>query len=79
MKDILKGAGIVLVSGILAIGFGWMLGSGASWWILNLHGDQSAQQERPVWFCIEGKIYEKIDQVYVTVSPDRACLPVDKK
>lgn len=72
MKDILKGAGLTLLICLSIIWFGWCLGQYAS-------ATMYTAQERPVWYCIEGKIYEKIDQVYVTVSPDRACLPVDKK
>jgi len=76
LKDVLKGAGlaVILIGGFIMLG--WGLGM--------LAGKIFATQiehltERPVWYCIEGKVYEKISDTYITVVPSRTCLPVIKE
>lgn len=76
IKDVFKGAGwaVLLISGFIMLG--WCLGM--------LAGKLLAPQierlaERPIWYCIEGKVYEKIEDTYITVVPSRTCLPVSKQ
>ena len=74
VKEVLKGASFVIAGMVGAIVFGWGLGEIASTFIIAPGGNKV----QPVWYCVEGKIYEKIDDVYVTVNPARSCLPVIK-
>lgn len=76
MKDIFKGAaaGIFLIAAFITLG--WGLGMLAG----KLFAPQIERLvERPVWYCIEGKVYEKVSDTYVTVVPARTCLPVIKE
>jgi hypothetical protein len=73
MLDVLKGAGWVFLVFFGSILFGWGLGTITSKLIFPVQ-----PTVQPVWYCIEGKLYEKISDVYVTVSPARSCLPVIK-
>lgn len=72
IKDVAKGAGwtVLLISSFALLG--WSLGEIASRYIFD-------RTERPIWYCIEGKVYEKVSDTYVTVSPARSCLPVIKE
>ena len=74
-KNILTGA---FVSVILVFCFallGWGLGKLGG---MILAPDIERIAAQPVWYCIEGKVYEKISDTYVTVVPARTCLPVIK-
>lgn len=76
IKDVLKGAGcsILIIVGFTM--FGWGLGMLAG----KLFAPSIERlAERPMWYCIEGKVYEKISDTYVTVVPSRTCLPVTKE
>ena len=76
IKDVLKGAGwtILLIGSFVMLG--WSLGAIAG----KLFAPQIERlAERPVWYCIEGKVYEKVSDTYVTVVPARTCLPVTKE
>jgi hypothetical protein len=43
---------------------------------LGYTNSNSTETNQKVWYCIEGKIYEKFGEHYVTVVPARTCLPV---
>jgi len=30
----------------------------------------------PIWYCIDGHVYEKVGEYYASVVPARTCLPV---
>lgn len=76
MKDAFKGAAIVIASCITAMVLGWGFGQLVSHLFLN---DQIKRiSTPPIWYCIEGKIYEKFGDTYATVVPARSCLPVSK-
>lgn len=71
MKDVTKGVLTVLflMAGFVAVG--WLLGKLASDYVNTLH-----TETHPVWYCIDGKLYERFGDVYATVVPARGCLPI---
>lgn len=76
IKDVLKGAGwaLLLIPSFVLLGWGFgMLATK----ILSFGTKRFTPQ--PIWYCIEGKVYEKISDTYVTVVPARTCLPVIKE
>lgn len=76
IKDVLKGAAwaLLLIPGFVLLG--WGLGMLAMK-ILSFGTERLTPQ--PVWYCIEGKVYEKVGDTYITVVPARTCLPVIKE
>jgi Na+/citrate or Na+/malate symporter len=74
IKEILKMASFIIAGMVGAIIFGWGLGAIAGKFFIA----PALAASPPVWYCIEGKIYEKVSDVYVTVNPARSCLPVIK-
>lgn len=76
MKDALKSLGAVLLFTSVCLTGGWAFGQLLGW----IFAPQLNRISAPsVWYCIEGKIYEKISDTYVSVSPARTCLPVNKE
>ena len=74
IKEVLKMASFIIAGMVGAVMFGWGLGQLASKFIIT----PAFNAPQPVWYCIEGKVYEKISDFYVTVNPARSCLPVTK-
>ena len=71
LMDVIKGLFYVLLVSIAILSgsafIGWALGTAAA-----------TKNPPPMWYCIEGKVYEKLGDYYSTVVPARACIPVDK-
>lgn len=72
MKDAL--VGFIYVAAFIAVSLGcgsimgWAIGSAA-----KVYVDKTPA---PIWYCIEGKLYEKIGDAYASIVPARTCLPV---
>lgn len=66
MKDVFKGAGYT----VLVVALGWVLGACVTHYLFT-------ESERPIWYCIDGKVYEKAGDYYSTVVPARTCLLID--
>lgn len=75
MKDVLKGVALIFAWVCGAVLFGWALGQ-IGGMILAPQIERLATP--PLWYCIEGKVYEKFGGTYATVVPARTCLPVSK-
>jgi hypothetical protein len=71
MKQTLTVIGIAL-GAIIA---GWAMGRLGG---LILAPELKRLADPPVWYCIEGKVYERFGETYATVVPPRECLPVSK-
>lgn len=74
-KSALTGAFFSLILIFSFALLGWGLGKLGG---MILAPDIERLVAQPVWYCIEGKVYEKIGDTYVTVVPARTCLPVNK-
>lgn len=72
MKDIISGAAFMTA---MIVG-GGVVGAGIAHVIMG--STDMAPVEHPVWYCIDGKVYEKFGDTYATVVPARSCLPVSK-
>lgn len=71
LMDAIKGFVYVVLFIIIIYGLGSLMG----WAIGSAAKEYSTPKQ---WYCIEGKVYEKLGDYYSTVVPARACVPVDK-
>jgi hypothetical protein len=74
MKDAVAGFLYVIAFIVVSMGCGSIIG----WAIGSAAKEYADSRPGPVWYCIEGKLYEKIGDTYTSVVPARTCLPVSK-
>jgi len=67
LLDAIKGFVVIVLFVFVAFAVGSFIGVAIN-----------AKSPAPIWYCIEGKVYEKMGDHYATVVPARACVPVDK-
>lgn len=74
MRDSIEGFFIVVGAIIGVYAFGSLIGLA-----IGLAAKEYSSNTPPtLWYCIEGKVYEKNGDYYATVVPPRACVPVSK-
>jgi len=73
IKNFIIGCGCML-GVISAMALGWGAGEIASKIILRQHTPVAP----PVYYCIKGKLYERISDTYVSIGADRTCIPIDQ-
>jgi hypothetical protein len=74
MKDALVGFVYVTAFILVSWGCGTLIGLA----IGSAAKEYEDRRPVPVWYCIEGKLYEKIGDTYTSIVPARTCLPVTK-
>jgi hypothetical protein len=68
--------GFVYVTAFIVVT--WACGTVIGWAISATAKEYTSNQTAPVWYCIEGKLYEKIGDTYASIVPARTCVPVSK-
>jgi hypothetical protein len=68
--------GFVYVTAFIVVS--WAGGSLIGWAIGSAAKDHADRNPVPVWYCVDGKLYEKFGDTYASVVPARTCVPVSK-